>query len=503
MKKEIHHGSQFNKIYKHGFWYLVNSFGTKLLTVFLLPIITRYVSPEEYGVLSSLTAVTQFLPIVISLYIDSSFIRFYYEDKKISHESVEKLYSTLFWFVLIFGLIVVVAIWVISRFTLQSFFNIGFWPIIPLITLPALFNQLNSMASQLLRAELRSRDLATLGIFNIVLGSGVSIILLAFFNLGIVALLVSGFLQSLVSIGYYLLHIRKEKILKMVFDFSILKRSLLFSMPLLPNAAGGWITAFSDRMIMTYFGAISQLGIYSIAFNISRNIYHINDAITQVQSPIAMSALSDNLESGKKMISEFITYYLWLMMFMFVSLTIFAHEILIILTDKKYHEAYKLIGLTAFPYVLSGLYRTYITMLSFQNKMWVISASGVATPIISLGLNFLLIPMYGYYGMALAFLVSTTFNSLWIIAWSQFYNRVPLQWSHIRETLYVSVVVLTGYIISEMYIKDFYITIVLKFSLIGFYLSSLIVFGNLRRDILPQFSVLFLKLKSMMNRQAA
>ena len=100
--KNIHKRNWLRSVLKEGKWYLAASMATKALGFFLIPIFTQYLSPSEYGVLGIITTITELLPILLSLSIDVAFVRFYHDYKK-DDEQLAALYSSVFWFVIVFG----------------------------------------------------------------------------------------------------------------------------------------------------------------------------------------------------------------------------------------------------------------------------------------------------------------------------------------------------------------------------------------------------------------
>jgi O-antigen/teichoic acid export membrane protein len=176
--EQIHHGNQFTKILRHGAWYFAASVLTKAAGIVLVPIYTQYLSPSEYGVLGTLDAIARLLPLLMSFYLDAAFIRYYYEERAISRERVKTLYSTQFWFVAVWGSIVVVLGMLAAPVTIEPLADVPFAPYVPLVLVGPLFLQLGIMGSQLMRAELRAREVSVIGVASFAATAAVSLVLL-------------------------------------------------------------------------------------------------------------------------------------------------------------------------------------------------------------------------------------------------------------------------------------------------------------------------------------
>ena len=60
-------------IFTHSGWYLLASLSTKALGFILLPIYTQYLTPADYGVLTSIEVVNYLLPFFFFVYFSQCF----------------------------------------------------------------------------------------------------------------------------------------------------------------------------------------------------------------------------------------------------------------------------------------------------------------------------------------------------------------------------------------------------------------------------------------------
>ncbi len=489
----IHEGNQFKKILKHGFWYLFSSLSTKVIQLLLLPVYTRYLSPADYGVLGSLTSITQLLPVFISLYMDSSFDRYYFLEKSISRERIRSLYSTHFWFVGIWGLFVTTIFFVVAPRTVQPLLHIPFAPYIPLVGLAALFNQVANFGLIYLRSNLKAKKLNIVNLIGFLLNSSLTLLLLVSFRWGIVANLVGNFALATFLLIYYLMMAKGESLLVFKIDFAIVKRSLIYSIPLLPNIIGGWIAGLSDRLIMAFYGKITQVGLYSIAVQMALSLYLVNEAVTNVQGPISMSAMTANKEAGKAQISEFISYYLLIILFAYLAVTMFSKEMFVLLTGSDYHQAYSLVGIIALNHVFSGFYRVFSNVLAMNQKMWIISVAAILQALSNLTLNLIFIPHFAQYAAAWAGVGGMAIYTACIIIGSQIYDPVPINKPVVFTLICWAGVIVGFYLCLDIYwhLND-YLNFALKLGLLAAYFIPLFVLSQMK-DSRDHLQLLFRK----------
>jgi O-antigen/teichoic acid export membrane protein len=209
-------------------------------------------------------------------------------------------------------------------------------------------------------------------------------------------------------------------------------------------------------------------------------MYFLTDAVTQVQDPIAMSALTEDVEAGKRQISEFLSVFLWTVLAVFLLLTLFSEEVLAVLTAPAYHEAYTLVGFFALAYVWGAIYRVFTTVLMYRRLLWVISSGAIVSVVLNLALMFALIPGLGRPAAAVAFLISTATYAAWIVWWSQRAEPVPLNWRVLGPTFAATAVAIGAYVLLEMGDVEAAIAVPVKVALMASYLGLIFVVPGMR-----------------------
>ncbi|MDH5716647.1 MAG: oligosaccharide flippase family protein [Spirochaetia bacterium] len=452
LKTEIHHGNQFKKIARHGGLLFTSSIIISLSSFVLIPIYTRYLSPEQYGIWASLNSITQFLGVAIGLFLGSSFSRYYFEEKRISNENVSFLFSTNFWFIFGWGILVILICILISPFTFEPLLKISFYPMIFATIVPVLFNELGISVQSYLRNTLEIGKIVFRDIVIFIISTLFILMFLIFFNMGVEALVYGAAISAILSFIFYTLIAKRKNILRFYFERKVIKKSLAYSLPLVPSIGSGVIARFSDRLMLAYFGTLDEVGLYSVSSGISRVMYFFIDAVTQVQGSISMSALTENKEKAKKQISEFLTFYIYISFFFYLGLTMFAKEFLY-LFPESYQSAYKIVGLLALSPFFGGIYRPYATILSYHKKMYLISVASMLSAIFNIVGNFIFIPIFGQLGAAVSTVFSVFIFTVWIIYWSQKIDPVNHNLLSIYTAFIFGLFLLFSYYYIDIYLE--------------------------------------------------
>jgi len=188
-----------------------------------------------------------------------------------------------------------------------------------------------------------------------------------------------------------------------------LKTSLIFSLALIPHGISQWIMSSSDRLIIKYILGSKEVGIYSLAYNISMILMLINSAIA-LTLPTYMIK---NYQNWKKQNydNRIIKIYT------FISLFLFFVILFLYCLDKLFfgilgcygEEMIPLIFIIYFGIYLLGLYYFYANYLFYHKKAFVISKATFYAAAINLVLTVLLVYKWNIFGAAFATLIAYTF----------------------------------------------------------------------------------------------
>ena len=225
-------------------------------------------------------------------------------------------------------------------------------------------------------------------------------------------------------------------------DLQLLKRILVYSLPLLLGGLAGTANEFIDRQLIKYLvpeGAMAEVGIYGAVTKIAVVMMLFYQMYRLAAEPFFLSNFRK--EEFKEMNAAALKYYLMASMVIFLAIALFR-DLFALIIGRDFRE-----GIYILPVVLGGNVLAGVWLnLSFWYKReertslaLVVTGSGL---VVTLGAGFALIPVMGYYGAAWVRLASEAAMvgvSLWL---NRRYYPTPYDWPRIGE--YV-VVALMGY----------------------------------------------------------
>lgn len=403
---------------KDGAIYMIPSLLARGVSLFLIPLYTRVLTPADYGAFDLFTLFAAIANMVVALEVNQAIARFYPTAKDELHK--RKYASTALWFTMatygIFSLILLMASSTLSplimgREDLDSVFRIG--------TLHIFLGGINYLMQNQFKWELRSKHFAAQSIILLLITSGGSIYLTYFLKMGVMGVILGQIVGFLGSITFGLYMLRRTYMLS--FEKSLLKEMLVYSAPLVPSGIAVFFTNYLDRIMINGYLSIEEVGLYGIAFRLAGLTSLLLIGIRSALMPLIFKNYEK--EQTKRDIEILFRYFSVSSLLFFATLSLFSKEILQFFTTEAYHESYCYVPILILGILFS---QSYIFMpgatIAKRTKYFLyINLSAAA---LNIGLNLILIPSFGLYGVAIATMTSHFLTFVLHYTVSQRYYRV-------------------------------------------------------------------------------
>jgi len=411
---------------------------SRIAAIILMPILTRILSPEEYGTLSIALTLVLLANAVVTLEVAQGVtVRF-----AVSNSGDRKLYpSTAIRFMLIMYLILFVVINIFGNMISRLVFSESIGSSILIAgTLLVVANGIFLLMQNQFRLELLSRDYAILTLSYVLLTSIGAISGAVFFQLPTVGIILgqAGGAALVDVVGIFML----RNTFSGGFHTDKLKEMLKYSLPVVPAGLlllGG---QQAQKFILSKYGSLEDVGIYGLAYQIAG---FSALAVLGVQTAITPSVLAhhDDAETPKmlgRLFERFATVALILCAF----LSVFSKELVTIFSAASYRRAEEFVPYLAFAIALNCFYIFFPGKLIRAKSAAQLIASS-ASFLIAVSTGFLLIKFDGVRGAALSTLLSSaTFFFIWYYTSQRLY-RVPVDWMRLlKSTAWVAVACYVG-----------------------------------------------------------
>ncbi len=182
-----------------------------------------------------------------------------------------------------------------------------------------------------------------------------------------------------------------------IVDFKYWKYALFLNIPLLPHYLSSVILSEADRIIIGNICDKDSVALYSLAYNIGMVMTVVVTAINNSFTPFFYRQLK--IGQGKK-IKKIATIIGIMVVSMCVLLMTVGPEVVLLMGSKQYKSAIWVVPPITCSVYFCFLYPMFSTIELYYEKTFFVSASSILAAVTNVLLNYIFIPIYGYYAAA-------------------------------------------------------------------------------------------------------
>lgn len=385
-----------NKTINDFLHYLFSDFFVKGFLFITLPLLSRIMSPSEYGKLSLVNSSISILFVFLSFNLQNAVSNRYMRDL---NGFGSYLFSNLLLLIPLQVLVVSFSPFFLSY--LSPLFGVTNKDLFFIFLICSLLSIFYIYTSYLQAAKL-SREFSYLNICSKV----AEIVVLFLFALYMTEdqYLSKIYAQLIITI-VLLIYIAPRIYMLLVFDFnpSYIKDALLFSIPLVPHVLANSLLSQVDRFLINEKMGVASSGVYSFSYNLAMAIVVVIMAWNSSWQPRLYKLLKDDNNTKVSTICKSSS----VIMIFFSSIAIlFSQEMVVLFASPDYYESIRIIPIIIIGNALIHIYLTYANFVFYEKKTIYISlATGIALAA-NIGLNLLFIPKYGIEGAAWATVIA-------------------------------------------------------------------------------------------------
>jgi len=461
---------------------IIYGFGTiapRILNFLLLtPLYTRILDKSEYGVFTELYAYIVFLLVILTYGMETGFFRFAKSEKdfnRVYSTSLTALFTTSIIFVLV---TILFSEQLASVIDYEHNANYIRWFCI-IVSIDAF----TSIPFAKLRFEGKAKRFGILKIINVLVNIGFNALFFIVFpsiyktnpdaikyiynpEMGVGYVFIANLIASIVTLVLLIPDLFNFKI---KFDMSLLKRMLSYSFPLLIVGVAGTVNEVLDKILMKFLvadpsTALEQVGIYGANYKLAVLMTIFIQMFRYAAEPFFFSRMDD--KNAKEQ------YAIIMKLFIIAGLLIFLGVMLYIDIVKYFIGSEFHSGLRIVPIIL--LANLFLGIL-YNQSIWykltnltkygaLISLIGAAITII---LNVILVPSFGYIGAAWATLIC--YLSMIIVTYFMGQKFYPINYDLKNIGIYFIIALLIYIVNKALDIDSFVVQMVVSTLMISAY----------------------------------
>lgn len=393
--------------------YGLSSIVGRLLNYLLVPLYTHvFADPSDYGVVSELYAWVAFLVVFLTFGMETAFFRFLQEK-----EDKDKVFLNGFLTVIGVNVVFFLVLLYFNQNIADMLLFSGHNEYIILLGAIVCIDAITALPLAKLRAENKALQFASIQFISILVNIGLNLyFMLGLFDParpeeGVLFILFANLFASLVKPLLLYKHFLN---LRLNFDLELAKEMAIYAIPLVIAGFAGIINETIDRILLKhilYDGtsqvslkfAEAQVGIYSACYKLAMLVTILLQAYRYAAEPFFFAQMKN--EEKNKVYSKVMNFFVATvcLVFLVVSLNIdiFKHFI----RNEAYWVGLGIVPVLLLANVFLGIYynQSIWYKLSGQTKFGAYIAIGGAC--VTIILNVLLIPIYGFYASAWATMI--------------------------------------------------------------------------------------------------
>lgn len=382
---------------------LVNIF-TFLSGFILVPILTKGLTIEEYGIFSQIGITTTLIIPIATLNLTSASQRFLAREN--DKNLVNKGFSSIFAVIFATSLIISILMFISSKsIAIYIFGGENAEYIVKLVSLLALLKGIDASLDIFFLTSLLIKKYSYFSMLG-------SILQILFFSYS----LYSGFRLYGVLISLMVVSVLSS-ILKFILitsqieitfpNYSLIKDYLFFSIPTIPGTLGYLANNFGNRYIIGYFLGMASVGIFSVS-------YTLGSIILMFYMPISLIILSitthlykeNNMQEIRTLLNYLLKGYLVIAIPSIFGLMVISKPLIKVMSSTNFISGAAMVPIIAIATTLYCSSLIIQTVLLLFKKTKIAGFISFSTAVVNIILNIILVPSIGIIGSAIAIMVT-------------------------------------------------------------------------------------------------
>ena len=410
----------YNKLVQNIGVYTISNIINASIPFLLLPVLTRFLTTNEYGIIATFQSLIGFFIFFIGLNTQTAVIRRYYDVDKVDFS---KYISTCIIILLASTLFLIILLIPLSPYISQlaEFPHSWFWTIIVTV----FFQYLFTILLGIWQANGKVYRYAFFQNSQALLNMAISIFLVVLLQMGWQGRVIAQ-TTSLIFFGIIaLVYMKKMGLLKMRLDKKYLVDALKFSLPLIPYSFTGWVLFTMDRIFINNMVGLNETGLYAVAFQICMIITLFQQSFNNAWVPWFYERIRKNDGQLNLKIVKFSYTYIVSNFLFALLLVLIGPPFLKIFLGKDFFQATEFLWWLALAQAANAIHVITVSYINLHNKNIYLTYSAIFTAVVHIPLIYLLIKLNGTIGAAQALFISNVLTSLVTFFLAAKFHKMP------------------------------------------------------------------------------
>ena len=417
-----------------------------LLAFISIPLFTRMLSTGEFGRYTLLISSIGVMSILLS-WLQMAVSRFY---PALPQAELPILVRTALLALIGFGVVIGLMAYGGSYLALTA--ESSYRPLIGIGVLIFIFQGVFFLLAQVLRARLRPGVYSLFVVWERCATLGLSVLFVASFGLGVPGMLWAVVLGSVSALPWLWRQVFQGVRTIGPISAPMLRELAAYGLPLTIGQLGGWVLHMSDRYQIQAFYSAREVGMFAAAYTLASHSITVYARLIRLSSdPLLYKTWEQKgQEATRQFLNAITRLYLLVGIPLVVGMSVLAKPTMQVLTGADFASGYSIIPWVASGAFFLGLQYRFNQTLTIIKRTRVIMMSIIVAGVINLGLNYWLLPIWGYQIAAVTTLVSYVILCAMQAAAASYYFRWPFPWASLSRSLIAAAIMSGGLVYFQL-----------------------------------------------------
>jgi O-antigen/teichoic acid export membrane protein len=390
--------------------YTISGFINAGIPLLLLPILTRELSPSDYGIVAMFQLCVSIVYPLIGMNLDGAIGRKYYEKDNSDFSAFIGTCIILFFS----GFIVLSLLFWLNIDFIQNITQIPeTW--LKFVIIVAFCQFITSVLLTIYQVKVEPIKYGLIRISQSFINIGLTILFVIFLNKTwdgrIEAQIIAGLVTALLS--YIILY--KKGLIKFKINRKDIVYALTFGIPLIPHALGGFIFTSIDRFFLLNLIGLEETGNYTVAYQLGSVVGLITMSVNNAFVPWLFENLKKESLLIKKKIVKWTYIYFIILLIGAGLLLLILPFIINILVGKSFSSTNTYTSFIVFGFVFQGMYYMVTNYIQYAKKTYIQALVTASVALLKLPITYFSIIWFGSIGASISYCI--TFFLFFLLTW--------------------------------------------------------------------------------------
>jgi O-antigen/teichoic acid export membrane protein len=421
--------SLLKSVGKHFAIYGLGNVANYLVGFFLLPLYTHYLTPSDYGTLELIELTVYIAGMFMGAGIVNAVLRFYFDtsDARQRNTFVSTAILSALMAALALGALLIAAT---PRLADLIFGNREFVFLLRLAISSLALSVVSEVPLVVMRARQQSVLYVTYSLVQLLVNVAFNIWFITHLHWGVRGIVCGGLLTRALGVTFLLAYTLPQTGIRL--SWNAAKVMFAYGAPLVLGGLNLFVLNFSDRFFLKRLRSLAEVGLYALGYKFGMLIGPmVTDPFMSIWKP-KMFEIADQPDA-RSLYARMLTYFLFLEFFVVTLISVMIKDVIVIMTDPSYHDAYKIVPVILLAYVFWGACSHVQVGILLAKRTKYIAYLTTAAALSNVIGNLVLVRSLGMWGAALTTVGSYALLLMLTVYYSRHFLTIPYEYMRIAK----------------------------------------------------------------------